>query len=170
MEVEWMNYKASRCLESKLLHSFKLSFVSRAARRMCTSSQRTKKKKGSVFHRGRGSSKEPVHANDDRSYQQIWGLVIKIKRSGKTGSKEAWLACFFFFSFQAFSTFIVVSNYFHVRNIETCLTPQRSLRNTTNNTWDKNLAEGQARAQHTRSFPHSIYSDMSAAHVYWLNV
>lgn len=106
---------------------------------------------------------------EDRSSERIQGGLTRL---------------IFFFFFKAFSTFIVVSNYFHIRNIETCLRPQPllewriikkkkkgqfeklSLRNTTNNTWDKNLAEGQAHAQHMRSFPHSIYSYMSVAHVY----
>lgn len=43
-------------------------------------------KRGSLFRRGENVSKKPIHANDDRSYHVIWGLVIKIKCSGKTGA------------------------------------------------------------------------------------
>lgn len=42
-------------------------------------------KRGSLF-RWRETVQRSNNANDDRSYRVIWGLVIKIKWSGKTGA------------------------------------------------------------------------------------
>lgn len=62
----------------------------------------------------RDGSKEPIHAND-RSYHEIWGLVVKIKCPGKTRAlnwyKEGWYYAWSGCHFRGFFRFIVLLNY-----------------------------------------------------------
>lgn len=81
VEMLQINYTGSRWPKSKHLASFAWAFPW-AVQQICTYSKRTKES----FPLRRDGSKEPIHANDDRSYRVIWGLVIKIKCSGKTGA------------------------------------------------------------------------------------